>query len=89
MAKETLTEVITVADSETSKTTVAPKERSIVGWIAENGIFVFTALLIVVALVFVDGFASLGEHHRRLPPCSADWHCGGRNDLCGDQRKLS
>ena len=44
MAKETLTEVITVADSETSKTTVAPKERSIVGWIAENGIFVFTAL---------------------------------------------
>ena len=58
MAKETLTEVITVADSDTSKTTVAPKERSIVGWIAENGIFVFTALLIVVALVFVDGFAS-------------------------------
>ena len=40
-------------------------------WLAENGIFVFTALLIVVAALFVDGFASLQNitdvFHRAAP----------------------
>ena len=68
MAKETLTEVITVAqgDEETG-----PKTRSVLPWVAENGIFVFTALLILGAAVFVDGFASLVNitdvFHRAAP----------------------
>ena len=36
-----------------------PEETTALQWLAERGIFVFTALLIVVAAIFVDGFASL------------------------------
>ena len=35
------------------------QETSAVQWLAERGIFVFTTVLIVVAAIFVDGFASL------------------------------
>jgi ribose transport system permease protein len=58
MAKETLTEVIAVATNEGNLTPSGGKNRNAIGWIAENGIFIFTALLVVVAVVFVDGFAS-------------------------------
>lgn len=40
-------------------------------WISQNGIFIFTAVLIVFALIFVDGFASLinitDVFHRAAP----------------------
>ncbi len=39
-------------------TGAAERQASILQWIAERGIFLFTALLIVVAALFVDGFAS-------------------------------
>jgi ribose transport system permease protein len=68
MAKETLTEVITVAQGEENK---PPKTQSVLPWMAENGIFIFTALLIIGAAVFVDGFASLVNitdvFHRAAP----------------------
>jgi ribose transport system permease protein len=68
MAKETLTEAIAVADTEValSKPRTSPLE-----WVAENGIFVFTGLLIVASVLFVDGFASLVNitdvFHRAAP----------------------
>ncbi len=68
MAKETLTEVITVAQGEEDKVS---KPNSVLPWMAENGIFIFTALLIIGAAVFVDGFASLVNitdvFHRAAP----------------------
>ena len=68
MPKETLTEVITVAQSDEEKPS---KPRSVLPWMAENGIFIFTALLILGAAVFVDGFASLVNitdvFHRAAP----------------------
>ena len=68
MAKETLTEVITVAQGDEQKPS---KPRSVLPWMAENGIFIFTALLILGAAVFVDGFASLVNitdvFHRAAP----------------------
>jgi ribose transport system permease protein len=36
-----------------------PKRLSVLAWISERGVFVFTALLILFAVVFVNGFASL------------------------------
>jgi ribose transport system permease protein len=72
VAKETLTEVIAVADAET----VEPKAKQSAGsrifmWVADNGIFVFTALLVLFAVLFVDGFASLVNitdvFHRAAP----------------------
>lgn len=56
MSKPTLTEVITVA--EKTPPGVLTKRPGGLTWVAENGIFVFTALLIIYAVVFVDGFAS-------------------------------
>ncbi len=51
-----------------------PEERQaarILTWTSENGIFIFTAVLIVFALIFVDGFASLinitDVFHRAAP----------------------
>ena len=68
MPKETLTEVITVAQGDEEKPS---KPRSVLPWMAENGIFIFTALLILGAAVFVDGFASLVNitdvFHRAAP----------------------
>lgn len=54
----------TAAPQETpmqaSPSETGPSERraALLQWIAERGIFVFTALLIVFAAIFVDGFAS-------------------------------
>lgn len=51
-----------------------PEERQsarVLMWISENGVFIFTAVLIVFAVVFVDGFASLNNitdvFHRAAP----------------------
>ena len=71
MAKETLTEVIAVADSQEAGASKRPVRESPLEWFAENGIFVFTGLLILVSIVFVDGFASLVNitdvFHRAAP----------------------
>jgi ribose transport system permease protein len=68
MAKETYTEVITVANSGEAD---VKKSRSALPWIADNGIFIFTALLLLFAALFVDGFASLVNitdvFHRAAP----------------------
>ncbi|MDA8901836.1 ABC transporter permease [Aquiluna sp.] len=69
MAKETLTEAIAVAKAP--EDTVAKKSSSFVAWIADKGIFVFTAILILASMTFVDGFASLQNvtdlFHRAAP----------------------
>jgi ribose transport system permease protein len=69
MAKETLTEAIAVANAP--EDTVTKKSSSFVAWIADKGIFVFTAILILASMTFVDGFASLQNvtdlFHRAAP----------------------
>lgn len=68
MTKETLTEVITVGQTDQNK---LPEKGRVLPWMAENGIFIFTALLIVGSAIFVDGFASLANitdvFHRAAP----------------------
>jgi len=64
-----LTEAIAVAKAP--EDTVAKKSSSFVAWIADKGIFVFTAILILASMTFVDGFASLQNvtdlFHRAAP----------------------
>jgi ribose transport system permease protein len=71
MAKETLTEAITLAESDVAGLAPVKSRTSPLEWVAENGIFVFTALLILVSVVFVNGFASLVNitdvFHRAAP----------------------
>lgn len=68
MAKETLTEVITVGNSGEED---VRKNRSALPWMAENGIFIVTGLLVLFSALFVDGFASLVNitdvFHRAAP----------------------
>lgn len=54
---ETLTEAIAVGS--TPETGLEKKRFSIFLWMAERGVVVFTILLIIVAAIFIDGFASL------------------------------
>jgi ribose transport system permease protein len=70
MAKETFTEAMNVAkDPQDSKTT-KPK-TSFIGFVADKGIFFFTGILVLTAVLFVDGFASLQNvtdvFHRAAP----------------------
>lgn len=71
MAKETLTEAITLAESDAAGLAPVTPRTSPLEWVAENGIFLFTALLILVSVLFVDGFASLVNitdvFHRAAP----------------------
>lgn len=67
--KETLTQANALA--QISKEPEQRKVSSTLSWFAENGIFVFTALLILAAVILVDGFASLQNitdvFHRAAP----------------------
>jgi len=72
VAKETLTETIAVAEAAS----IEPQAKQTTSgrlfmWVADNGIFVFTALLVLFAVIFVDGFASLVNitdvFHRAAP----------------------
>ena len=64
-------------NAETTMTEVGATQKSSIGvaeilaWSSRNGVFVFTALLIIAALVLVDGFASLinvtDVFHRAAP----------------------
>lgn len=56
MSKPTLTEVITVG--EKAAPGVVDRKPGALAWVADNGIFVFTALLIIYAVIFVNGFAT-------------------------------
>jgi ribose transport system permease protein len=72
VAKETLTEAIAMADIAPAETKAKQSAgNKAVLWLAENGIFVFTALLVVFAVIFVDGFAALYNitdvFHRAAP----------------------
>lgn len=71
MAKETLTEAITLAESDAAGLAPVKPKTSALEWVAENGIFLFTALLILVSVLFIDGFASLVNitdvFHRAAP----------------------
>ncbi|MDR9444500.1 MAG: ABC transporter permease [Microbacteriaceae bacterium] len=64
---------ITQINAMAQTTEEPPKEKKGLGieWFAENGIFIFTALLIVFAAIFVNGFASLQNitdvFHRAAP----------------------
>lgn len=54
---ETLTE--TIATASTPEVGLEKKKFSILLWMADRGVVVFTLLLIVAAAVFIDGFATL------------------------------
>jgi len=58
-AKESLTESIAVAGGSGSGGGIEKKKFSPLVWFAENGVIVFTIALILFAVVFVNGFASL------------------------------
>jgi ribose transport system permease protein len=68
MEKETLTEAIAMSKAPEEKPS---SSRGTFLWMANNGIFVFTALLIISAAFLVDGFASLQNitdvFHRAAP----------------------
>lgn len=59
MVKETLTEQIALSEVEAKEAKPQPPRARWLTWAAENGIFVFTAILVVFAVFFIDGFASL------------------------------
>ena len=54
---ETLTETIAVANSPEAG--IEKKRFSLLLWMADRGVIVFTVLLILAAVIFVDGFATL------------------------------
>jgi ribose transport system permease protein len=49
----------TEAPPEAGEVGIEQQDTSVLEWLSSQGIFVFTALLLVVAAIFVDGFASL------------------------------
>ena len=67
--KSTNAEITTTDVEVTTKRGLGVAE--ILAWSSRNGVFVFTALLIIAALLFVDGFASLYNvtdvFHRAAP----------------------
>lgn len=54
---ETLTETIAVANSPEAG--IEKKRFSLLLWMADRGVIVFTVLLILAAVIFIDGFATL------------------------------
>lgn len=65
------TSELAMADSAPVPDATAGRLASTIGWISTNGIFVISAVLIVFAAIFVDGFASLVNitdvFHRAAP----------------------
>jgi ribose transport system permease protein len=59
MSRETLTESIAVGNSGTPEPGLERRRTSILNWFAERGVIVFTVVLILAAVLFVDGFATL------------------------------
>lgn len=71
MAKETLTQVIAVAEGDKGLPAKNKGNTTLIEWVADNGIFIFTGVLILFAVFFVNGFASLVNitdvFHRAAP----------------------
>lgn len=71
MAQETLTEQMALGEMPPADDKVKKSRGAGVTWVAENGIFVFTALIILFAVFFIDGFVSLQNitdvFHRAAP----------------------
>jgi ribose transport system permease protein len=71
VAQETLTEQMALGELPQDDDKVKKTRGGAVTWLAENGIFVFTALLILFAALFQDGFMSLANitdvFHRAAP----------------------
>lgn len=59
MSRESLTESIAVAHGDAPEPGLERRRASVLEWVAERGVIVFTLALILGALVFVDGFATL------------------------------
>jgi len=59
MSKETLTESIAVGKTPAAEAGLESRRASILNWFAERGVIVFTVVLIIAAVLFVDGFATL------------------------------
>lgn len=59
MSKETLTESIAVGKTPPAEAGLESRRASILNWFAERGVIVFTVVLILAAVLFVDGFATL------------------------------
>ncbi len=57
--KESLTEVIAIAEGATHDPGIEKKRFNFLVWVSERGIVVFTIVLILFAVIFVNGFASL------------------------------
>lgn len=66
-----MSETTVVEDKQQVAVVEERQAARVLTWISENGIFIFTAVLIVFALIFVDGFASLinitDVFHRAAP----------------------
>lgn len=59
MPRESLTESIAVSQTESPEPGLAKRRPTALEWFAERGVVVFTAALILAAVLFVDGFATL------------------------------
>lgn len=59
MSRESLTESIAVAHGGGPDAAVAKRRVTVLEFLAERGVIVFTVVLILAAVVFVDGFATL------------------------------
>src|SRR6056297_1631382 len=66
-----MSETTVVEDKQQVAVVEERQAARVLTWISENGIFIFTAVLIIFALIFVDGFASLinitDVFHRAAP----------------------
>jgi ribose transport system permease protein len=71
VAQETLTEQMALGEMPPADDKVKKSRGAAVTWVAENGIFVFTAILVLFAVLFIDGFVSLQNitdvFHRAAP----------------------
>lgn len=71
MSNDPLTRINALANSPVVEPESKSSKTNFVGWIADKGIFIFTIVLILAAVTFVDGFASLQNvtdvFHRAAP----------------------
>lgn len=61
MTEETLKDPVVTADERGPAADLKVRNTRVLEWVSEQGIFIVTALLILGAALFVDGFASLAN----------------------------
>jgi ribose transport system permease protein len=59
--EEALVDGVMVADHVSPEHGLETRKAGLLEWMAQQGIFVFTTLLVVVAALFIDGFASVAN----------------------------